>query len=153
MSSCWGNGFAVIAELTYESAAYVARYVNKKLYGDKAELYSRLGILPERSFMSRVPGIGKLWYDRNKDHIYDYDQVEVIRKGVVKAIKPPGYFDRLYMLENPERMREIKDVRKECADFSLSASLAQTCLSLNEYNELRESVQLDKIKKLTRPIL
>lgn len=35
LNDCWGMGFIAAGNVTYESARYVAQYVDKKYYGDK----------------------------------------------------------------------------------------------------------------------
>lgn len=70
LSRLWPYGHATIGELTFESAAYVARYVTKKMTGDSArEHYTVLDPetgeiverVPEFGQMSRRPGIGSDW--------------------------------------------------------------------------------------------
>ena len=70
----WPHGFSEIGSLTFESAAYVARYITKKWLGEGAdEVYS--GRLPEYITMSRRPGIGRLWIDSNLHNVYPVDRL------------------------------------------------------------------------------
>lgn len=62
LQKCWSDpdtgepyGFAVVAEVTWETCAYTARYVMKKLTGKEAEFYSNFNIQPEFTLMSRKP--------------------------------------------------------------------------------------------------
>ena len=71
------RGTAQIGQVTYESAAYVARYVVKKLYGKDGLAYSDQGVIPPFVRMSRMPGIGFNWYMTNMKHIYQFDDVYV----------------------------------------------------------------------------
>lgn len=58
----WPWGHSSVAPLTFETAAYVARYVCKKYMGDGAhDYYSALGVEPERAWISK--GLGKAWYE------------------------------------------------------------------------------------------
>lgn len=60
----WGFGHCVIGDLTFETAAYTARYVTKKITGASAP--SHYGLRePEFSLMSRRPGIGHTWLEKN----------------------------------------------------------------------------------------
>lgn len=64
LSDRWPFGFAVIGDLNFETAAYTARYVTKKITGPSAqEHYGKR--LPEFSLMSRRPGIGDGWLKKN----------------------------------------------------------------------------------------
>ena len=60
----WGFGHCVIGDLTFETAAYTARYVTKKINGAKAPEHYGLRE-PEFSLMSRRPGIGDDWLKKN----------------------------------------------------------------------------------------
>ena len=69
----WPYGFSSIGDVTFESAAYVARYVMKKVTGDAAEAhYTTVNVetgeisvrTPEFNKMSLKPGIGAAWFDK-----------------------------------------------------------------------------------------
>lgn len=103
-------GFSTIGAVTYESAAYVARYILKKYsnknqekvkeyYGDKK---------PEYVTMSRRPGIAFNWFKQFKNDVYPNDYV--LTKKLNK-LKPPRYYDNLFDIENPKQMRKIKSQR------------------------------------------
>ena len=59
LNEIWGKGYCVIGEVTYESAAYVARYVYKKMLGNTDEEKQKVyqGRLEEYTNMSRRPYI------------------------------------------------------------------------------------------------
>ncbi len=117
LSELWPYGFSSIGNLTFESAAYVARYVTKKITGDNAEKhYSHADPstgeihtkLPERSIcVSRNPGLGKKWYENYKDFVLNNDFV-VLRS---KRMRPPKYYDRLADKSDPEKHSETKAKR------------------------------------------
>lgn len=56
----WPWGFSSVAPMTFETAAYVARYCCKKAF-KKPDEYAEVGLLPERSWISK--GLGRSWYD------------------------------------------------------------------------------------------
>lgn len=94
----WPYGISKIGSLNFESAAYIARYVTKKITGQKAlEHYSRVDpytgeiyqVEPEFATMSRRPGIGAGWFEQYSAEVYPHD--EVIVRG--RACKPPRYYD------------------------------------------------------------
>lgn len=73
LEKLWPFGFCEIGTVTHQSAGYVARYVVKKVTGEKAaDHYSRvhpetgelLSLRPEFICMSNRPGIGGSWYDQ-----------------------------------------------------------------------------------------
>lgn len=149
LTDLWSRGLVVCGELSFKSAAYVARYVTKKLKGKAAKKYVECGISAEQSRMSLKPGIGKLYFDLHKDDIYEND--ELILPGVGKVMTSK-YFDRCYALDEPEDLERIKGLRRYNAENLLQVKLSQTDLdevSLME-SELR-SLEA-RAKKLFRPL-
>ena len=116
LAELWPHGFVTIGEVTYESAAYVARYVTKKIKGKDAEdHYIRwdpstgegIPIEPEYATMSRKPGIGKTWFDKYKNDVYPHDYVVI--KGEYK-IRPPRFYDSKL---SEEELEKVKIKRQE----------------------------------------
>ena len=89
----WGHGFATIGNVTQESAAYTARYLNKKITGaSSATHYTKIDqngeiheVKPEYVTMSRgnnyppehpekTYGIGHTWLSKYGEDIYSYDE-------------------------------------------------------------------------------
>jgi hypothetical protein len=85
----WRKGFASVGSVTFESAAYVARYVMKKITGDEAVVHYGKRVA-EFCHMSLKPGIGGVWFDRWKTDVYPHDYVVV--NGV--KVRPPKYYDK-----------------------------------------------------------
>ncbi len=118
LESIWSFGFCSIGAVTFESAAYVARYVVKKVFGDKAAEHYEvvvedtgevLQLVPEYTNMSLRPGIGRGFYDEFKDDLFPSD--ECVVDGIVH--KPPRYYEKLYAFECPEGFLEVKRKRDE----------------------------------------
>lgn len=106
LQKLWPFGFSTVGEVTFESAAYVARYCTKKITGEAAEEHYK-GKIPEFVNMSRRPGIGRIHYDRYYKDIYSIDGV--VRNGL--KLRPPKYYDKLYDAQFPQKMKEVKDKR------------------------------------------
>lgn len=92
LEKCWPFGFVTVGEVTYESAAYVARYVTKKITGDEAEQHYN-GRLPEYNNMSLKPGIGTSYFEKYGEEMYAREFVVI--RGNIKC-KIPRYFDNIY---------------------------------------------------------
>jgi len=116
LEKLWPKGFSTIGDVTFESAAYVSRYITKKITGDKAEEHYNHTNLetgetnklePEYTTMSRRPGIGRDWYDEFKDDVHPSDFL-VIRG---KKVRPPKYYDALLEIEDEEEYKKIKAKR------------------------------------------
>lgn len=121
LEKLWGQGFCTIGDVTFESAAYVARYALKKVTGPAAkEHYKTLNpetgeiteIEPEYITMSRRPGIGAEWYSKFKADVYPED--ELVTNGHPQ--KPPRFYDTLLEKEEPETLEAIKRRRIAEAD-------------------------------------
>lgn len=117
LSELWPFGFSTIGDVTFDSAAYVARYITKKITGDKAhEHYGNLN--PEFITMSRgskklkTGGIGKGWFDLYKDDVYNHDFVVV--RG--KKMRPAKFYDKLFDIVDPDSMKRLKALRGAAAD-------------------------------------
>lgn len=117
LNELWGKGYAIIGSVTFESAAYVARYIMKKVTGDDQEEHYKcvdedsgevFDLKPEYTAMSRRPGIGKKWYDEYKKDVYPSDFV--VLRG--KKMKPPKYYDSLLEKEDGEEHDYIKYQRE-----------------------------------------
>jgi hypothetical protein len=107
----WSKGIVWIGSVTFDSACYVARYIMKKINGPNANEHYH-GRIPEYVTMSRRPGVGRLYYDKYKDDLYNHDKC-VVRHNFV--LKPPKYYDTLFDIDNPVRMATIKASRKASA--------------------------------------
>lgn len=99
LNEVWGKGYALIGDLTYESAAYVARYCLKKLSGEAAHVrYNGVDMTtgeelpelkPEYISMSRRPGLGASWFEKFESDVYPAD--EVVHQG--RRHRPPRFYD------------------------------------------------------------
>lgn len=104
----WKHGFHWISDFSFETAAYTARYVCKKITGEKAEEHYQ-GRMPEYVTMSRRPAIAYDWYKKYANGIYDNDKI-VIRNNY--TCKPPRYFDKKFEEFDREEFERVKIKRK-----------------------------------------
>jgi len=106
----WGMGFCTIGTLTFDSAAYVARYCTKKVNGKlAADHYA--GRLPEFGLMSLKPGIGSGWFEKWKGDCFPSDYL--VTNG--HKCKPPRFYDKKLKVEDPylyEKIKELRQVRR-----------------------------------------
>jgi len=99
LDATWSHGACKIGDVTFESAAYVARYAMKKVTGDLAEAAytvvtedgEMISRTPEMLVMSKRPAIGKRWFEQFGKHVYHRDAV--VARGV--EMQPPRYYDKL----------------------------------------------------------
>lgn len=118
LEQVWWYGRTLIGSVTFESAAYVARYVTKKVLGrDRdaghyryvdCETGELVELEPEFGRMSRNPGIGKSWMEQFGNEVYPSD--EVISRG--RSAKPPRFYDDMLEESSPLEMWMVKRERE-----------------------------------------
>lgn len=147
LSEIWGLGYVVIGSVTFESCAYVARYIMKKQLGKTApkkvgdhwfdpETGERVPD-PEFVCMSRKPGIGSWWIHQYKTDVITHDGV--LLNGFMS--KPPRYY--------------MNEIRKEDEDAILTilakrAKLAKDSIRDPDREGVKELCKLNKMKLLPR---
>lgn len=105
LADTWNLGFTSVGDLTFQSAAYVARYCMKKLspgnsveskqkfedkYGRTDPATGEFSIVkPEFINMSRRPGIGASWLKKYKSDVYPGDSIRL--NG--KKMPVPRFYD------------------------------------------------------------
>lgn len=158
LSDCWSLGLSCYGAVTWETCAYVARYVVKKRKGldrkSQIESHKLLGLPPwpeEFVRMSRMPGLGRDYFDRSKSSIYATDEIFVPIGGSMSSVRPCKYYDRLYDLEDSDRMHDIKLKRSKLADNAMQVALTKTDLTEEEYLLMKDRSKLDQSRRLVRP--
>jgi len=152
LTRLWGLGHAMIGSVTYQSAAYVARYCVKKVTGSRAEEHYRrvdvvtgetYELVPEFMRCSLRPGIGRPWLDRYVADVYHAQDGCTVVAGVVG--KAPRFYDKVLEETDPDHLARIKfgrvvKARKHAAD--------QT----DERLAVREEVQQRRARMLRRAL-
>ena len=145
LSGKWKNGYVIIGSVTYQSCAYVSRYILKKQKGASSDVYSAFNISPEFTVMSRNPGIGKQYFEDNFNSIYDTDSI-VVSGGY--CVNPPRYFDNLMNDIDEELMSSIKLKRADIAERIQAQKNLITDADYQkqlEYAENNKNVQISKL--------
>lgn len=150
LEKLWPFGYSMICDVSWQTCAYVARYVTKKHKGKTKDFYEYFNIEPEFSLMSRRPGIGRKYYDDNRDKIYERQEIFISTpKGGLK-VKPPRYYDSLYDIDCHDEMERIKKARQEMSDNISYAKLKRTDNGLLEMLYSEEQSFENKVKALRR---
>lgn len=150
ISDIWKKGYVIIAPATWESVAYTARYVTKKLNGSDADIYKKLMIEPEFCLMSRKPGIGKQYFDDNYKHIFETNRIYISNLNGSRCVVPPRYYKKALENLDEDLYNKIKSHNKEQAEISKMIKLSKTSLSYLDYLEVEENELKEKIKSLKR---
>ena len=149
LETLWPYGHSSVGNVTFQSAAYVARYIMKKVTGELAddhythvdqngEIHDRK---PEYTTMSRRPGIGALWLKKYNKDVYPDDFI--VLNG--KKYRPPKYYDAQYELTNPDVLKTIKKQRK-------LSTRQHAANNTPERLAVRETIQKTKLKLLPRDL-
>lgn len=118
LEKIWPHGHSSIGALTYESAAYIARYIMKKITGDKAkkhyeQINTNTGEItnkkPEFNNMSRRPGLAHAWLEKYTADVYPAGLT--IQKGGIKT-QAPRYYDKWYAKRFPTEYELMKTARE-----------------------------------------
>lgn len=128
----WSHGMISVGRVTFETAAYVAAYVTKKITGPMAAAHY-LDRVPEYSTMSRRPGIGSGFAAQYEDEIYEADSV--IIRGL--EMRPPKFYDRALERRDPERYYEVRDRRLNEPKH----------VTRHRERQARETIQRQKLRK------
>lgn len=143
LESVWKKGHVYVGNVTYESCAYVARYVNKKVENSDSPF-------KEDSRMSRNPGIGHDYFLMYYKDWYSYDNLKIRIQGKIQERPIPRYYDKLYSNIDPLDYLSIKDKRLEKA-----ASLGSPFNDFgNPISNLvaRDFIDLESLDHLIRPL-
>lgn len=155
LTKLWGQGHCTLGDVTFQSAAYVARYVMKKRTGDTAEdhyttVHPLTGEIvvqtPEFVTMSRggrtgLGGIGSGWLAKFKSDVYPDDFIIV--NGV--KVKPPRWYDAVLERDDPQLHKEMVRRRKISARLRAEDNTPQRLRA-------REKVLKAKLSKLKRSL-
>lgn len=164
LRSLWSFGNHLIAPATFETAAYVARYITKKRTGEEAEDYYTRDIIdfnevtgemysfieqaklePEYSTMSRgrdgSRGIGYEWYQQFKEDCYPSNYL--IKDG--SKIPIPKYYDKLLGEEDEKTLEKMKEMRKLAAEEDWLENTPER-LKAREYCKIKQTESLARNK-------
>lgn len=147
LDSIWGLGDVRVGDVTFESAAYVARYILGKHLGNDADYYEKNGIEPEFVRMSRGSkklGTKGLGYQFLKDYFNDvYNHDHVVIRGL--AVRPPRYYDKQLEKINPELLAELKIKREIQSELNDEHTTPERL-------RVRKRVKLAQIRSLKRKL-
>lgn len=150
ISKIWKKGNCTVGALTWESAAYTARYTLKKKTGKEKDLYRILGVNPEFSLMSNRPGIGRRYLDKNMMKVYNDDKIYLSTARGGKILRPSRYYDRIFDQVSPTKMAEVKEKRRFKVTCRVVFERTLTDLSDQEYRDLKLRSEDARLEKLPR---
>lgn len=137
LTNIWGMGHITIGRVTWESAAYVARYTLKKVKGKDKLWYNMQGM--DEEFTTKSQGIGKGYFEMYKNKIYKTDSIPIVNKNSGANVKPPKSFDRILREIDTDLYDQIKEQRKETSITNEILLNRQTDLTPEERRRISEA--------------
>ena len=162
LEKLWPYGHSDFGTVTFQSAAYCARYIIKKQTGDNAIIeYGDPDPETGEIKQTRIPpytcmslgkkddddirfrgGIGYGWYQKFKYDMFPADRL-VLPDG--KEMPPPKYYRDLFAVEDPETSEQMRKARIEKAKQNPIENTP-------ERREVREYIKHTKVDRLKREI-
>lgn len=156
LDAIWKKGFCSIGQVSFESCAYVSRYIMKKITGDNAKEHyikshtslttgeiTHHPVKPEYISMSRNPAIAKGYAEKNMLDITKNDGVLLQRQGTAFLTKPPRYFMKLMERTDPIKYELIKEQRRQQKRLNKSENT-------DERSAIKERIKKIQTKTLSR---
>lgn len=150
LNRIWKKGFVVVADASWETAAYTARYIMKKQTGKNAKFYEENNILPEFCTMSRNPGIGFSWYNDHKKCYAGFSDKVLPSVGDKRHFNRIRYFDKLLQEEYPFDMETLKTISERFEKDRKKIKLSRTSKDYLAQLETEEEIAMIKTKALSR---
>lgn len=137
LNDLWTHGQTSIGALTFETAAYTARYVTKKQTGLKKggkgyvsvddETGEIIQLQQPYAAMSLKPAVGREWIEKYASDIYNNDKDFLHLRG--RKMRPAKYYDKIYDSINPEHMAMIK-MKREQNSKNLTENELRACATI-----------------------
>lgn len=153
LTRLWGKGHVLLAQVTWESAAYVARYVTKKLTGDSAKYwYDDIGLCPPFTVMSRRPGIAFRYFDENASDLLRFDGGFISTKKGSVNFPNSKYFKRKLDLLFPEEYAILKEQKQQNVRLKTDLLKSRLDIDYQDYLSQTENTFNKRVaRKLIRP--
>lgn len=152
VEDCWKFGRVEVDHMTWEAAAYCARYCVKKLGKKETGFYEDHGLVPEFTRCSRDPAIGAKYLEGNMERIYLSDEIIIPTGDGMRKVKPPKYFDKKYDDVYPEGFAKVKENRKKIAKEQIKLRMDRFSGSYLELLDNQHRAFTSKIKTLRREL-
>lgn len=149
ISSIWKKGFVRLNAVSWQYAAYVARYIMKKQLGKGSSVYDELGIISEFTRCSTKPGLGYDYFKAHEGKLLEEDKVLIKRALEVERVPLPKYFLRKAEEEGID-ISSIKERRRDQAIANALKIQASISEDYFDWAEKQDVFAKGKNKALTR---
>lgn len=151
VEQAWTKGISNISEASWNNIAYTARYITKKINGaGSEEEYDEKGQIKEFFRVSRMPGIGEIYFEKHWREIYKNDEIIIKNKEGSISCQPPKYYDELLKEKDPILYKKIKAKRARKAKENNLIKEEKTSLLQLDQLAIEERSHKERHKKLVR---
>lgn len=149
LENLWQKGYVVIEECTWETCAYTARYIMKKLNGPMSDYYDLNALTPPFVLMSRMPGIGRSYLDRHPE-ILNFKSISVPSYNRPGNFTVPKYFRRVEKQLDEETCFNRSVLNRLNAEASLQLKLDKVSQKVSAMLESEEVSLKSKTESFKR---
>lgn len=154
LEKIWRCGNVIVSPVSWQTCAYVARYVTKKLNGPAAEFYQIFNLEPEFALMSRKPGLGHQYIVDHPDS--SFSEIILPTEDGKRVFMPPRYFKQVWQRDHPVEAAVMALEGSRRQDRKIESLKIQNGLAdsdLLEYYVNEENAQLQRSKVLKRSVV
>lgn len=153
LSELWPYGHHIIGNVSFKSAAYVARYCTKKLSGTAAvDAYDFYGIEQPFLLMSRKPGIGVPYYEKFMKGKKPDERIIVSTVDGGLAFTWPKLFESKYDVDHHEDLAVLKADRAQALEEAEIIRMSLTDIDSRALLRVEEDNKKLSLKKLRRSL-
>lgn len=150
LAELWPFGHHIIGDVSFSSAAYVARYCMKKAGKESKGSYEFYGIEKPFLVMSRKPGIGATYYDKYLKGKSPVDTIHLSTAEGGLSFQWPRYFENLYEKDDPDGLVSIKSDRLEAMKDMMEIKSTIAGVPYHDVLLSEEECKKHSLKKLRR---
>ena len=147
LSKLWPFGIHRIGDCSYNSCAYVARYVTKKINGNNSDRYYN-GRKPEYITYSTKPVLGANYFKKNWQEIVNTQELTVYADKKYTCHMPRSY-DNILKKINKDIYNEMKEKRVQDSLTDLDKLFSQK-RSIYSKLDSNQKICMYTLKKLVR---
>ncbi|UPW41250.1 replication initiator protein [Sigmofec virus UA08Rod_4769] len=147
LTKLWPFGIHRIGECTYNSCAYVSRYVTKKMNCSNSNEYYN-GRKPEYVTYSTKPVLGANYFLKNHEEIVNCQEISVYADKLYKCHMPKSY-DNLYKKINKDKYEQMKEERVKNALCDMD-KLFKSSRSIYSKLDSNHKICMSVLRKLVR---
>lgn len=149
LEATWGKGFVTVGEVNAQTIGYTARYCMKKLKDDELQKYiEHVGIEPP--FMTCSQGLGKQYYEENKESLLEFGEMIVEDKEGGKRYGIPRYYKTKLESEFNEEYAMQKEKKSQIFKRANRSLLQEVGKRREDYLKDEASRNKKKATKLRR---